>query len=139
MRNARINGEARTALEARKKSGWVTPGRPQSFRHQHRPVEIAAQDEGEWDRTAKEEAERFVAKWSTAEKARAGLRHAVVYPKVTERTKDRLAQSKPVRTISLAIVGYPQVARTCTLRAFGLQLSCPLSLVLRLFCFVLCS
>ena len=80
-----------------------------------------------------------MAKWSTAEKARAGLRHAVVYPNVTERTKDRLAQSKPVRAVSLAIIDYLQVARTCNLRAFGLQLSCRLSLVLRLFCFVSCS
>ena len=30
----------------------------------------------------------------------------------------------------------PQVARTCILRAFGLQMSCRISLVLRLFCFV---
>ena len=33
----------------------------------------AAQDEGEWRKTA----ERFMAKWIAAEKVRAGLRHAV--------------------------------------------------------------
>ena len=80
-----------------------------------------------------------MAKWIAAEKARAGLRHAVVCLNVTGKIKNRIAQSKPVRASLLAIVDYPQVARTCTLRAFGLQMSCRLSLVLRLFCFVPCS
>ena len=39
-------------------------------------------------------AERFKAKCIAAEKARTGLRHAVVYPDVTGRTKERIAQSK---------------------------------------------
>ena len=39
----------------------------------------AAQDEeGEWLKTAEQEAERFMVKWIAAEKARAGLRHGVV-------------------------------------------------------------
>ena len=71
-----------------------------------------------------------MAKWSAAERARAGLRHAVVCPNVTGRTKERIAQSKRVRAGSLAIVDYPQVARTCILRASGLQMPCRLSLVL---------
>ena len=54
---------------------------------------IAAQDEGEWRRTAEQEAEHFVAKWIVAEKAKAGLRHAVVCWNVTGRTKERIAQS----------------------------------------------
>ena len=45
-----------------------------------------------------------MAKWITTEKVRAGLRHAVVCPNVTGRTKERIAQSKCVRTGSLAIV-----------------------------------
>ena len=45
-----------------------------------------------------------MAKWITAEKVRAGLRHAVVYPNMTERTKERIAQSKRARTGSLVIV-----------------------------------
>ena len=49
----------------------------------------AAQDEGEWRRTA----EHFMAKWIAAEEARAGLRHAVVCPNVTGRTKERIAQA----------------------------------------------
>ena len=32
-----------------------------------------------------------MAKWIAAEKARAGLRHAVVCPNVTGRTKERIA------------------------------------------------
>ena len=38
----------------------------------------AAQDEGKWRRTAEQGAEHFMAKWIAAEKARAGLRHAVI-------------------------------------------------------------
>ena len=49
----------------------------------------AAQNEGEWRRTAEQGAECFMTKWITAEKARAGLRCAVVCPNVTGRTNDR--------------------------------------------------
>ena len=69
-----------------------------------------------WRRTAEQGAERFMAKWITAEKARAGLRHAVVCPNVTGRTKGR-TQSKRARVVSLAIVDLPQVAQTGILRA----------------------
>ena len=64
----------------------------------------AAQDEGEWRRTAKQGAEHFMAKWIVAEKAKAGLRHAVACPNVTGRTKKRIAQSKRARAGSLALV-----------------------------------
>ena len=60
----------------------------------------AAQDEGEWRRTA----EHFMAKWIATEKAKAGLRHAVVCPNVTGRTKKRIAQSKRARAGSLPLV-----------------------------------
>ena len=83
----------------------------------------AAQDEGEWRRTAEQGAERSMAKWMVAEKAKAGSRHAVVCPNVTGRTKERIAQSKRARAGSLALIDWPQVARTCILRAFGLQMS----------------
>ena len=43
-------------------------------------------------------------KLTAAEKASAGLRHAVVCPNVTRRTKEMIAQSKRVRTGSFAIV-----------------------------------
>ena len=64
----------------------------------------AAQDEGEWRRTAEQGAEHFMAKWIATEKANAGLRHAVVCPNVTRRTKERIAQSKRARGGSLALV-----------------------------------
>ena len=48
----------------------------------------ATQDEGEWRKTAEQGAARFMADWIiTAEKARAGLRHAVVCLNTTGRTK----------------------------------------------------
>ena len=64
----------------------------------------AAQDEGEWRRTAEQGAEHFMAKWIAAEKNKAGLRHAVVCPNVTGRTKERIAQSKRACAGSLALV-----------------------------------
>ena len=39
-----------------------------------------------------------------AQKARAGLRHAVVCPNVTGRTEERIAQRKLARAGSLAVV-----------------------------------
>ena len=45
-----------------------------------------------------------MAKWIAEEKARAGLRHAVVCPNVTGRTNERIAQSKRARAGSLAII-----------------------------------
>ena len=80
----------------------------------------AAQDEGngaERHGTFYGENDRVV------EKAKAGLRHAVVGPNATERTKARISQSKRARAGSLAHVDQLQVARTCILRAFGLQMS----------------
>ena len=64
----------------------------------------AAQDEGEWRRTAEQGAEHFMAKSIVAEKAKTGLRHAVVCPNVTGRIKERIAQSKRARAGSLALV-----------------------------------
>ena len=63
----------------------------------------AAQDEGEWRRTAEQEAGHFMAEWIVAEKTKAGLRHAGVCPNVTGRTKKRIAQSKRARAGSLAL------------------------------------
>ena len=53
----------------------------------------AAQDEGEWRRTAEQGAEHFMAEWIVAGKIKAELRHAVVCPNVTGRTKKRIAES----------------------------------------------
>ena len=66
----------------------------------------AAQDEGEWRWTAEQGAEGFMAKWIAAEKARAGLRHAVVVvcPNVTGRANEMIAQNERARAGSLAIV-----------------------------------
>ena len=64
----------------------------------------AAQDEREWRRTAKQGAEDLMAKWMDAEKARAGLRHAVVCPNVRGRTKEKMVQSKRTRAGSLSLV-----------------------------------
>ena len=63
----------------------------------------AAQDDGGWRRTAEQGGEYFMAKWITAEKARAGLRHAVICPNVTGKIKERIAQSKRACAGSLAI------------------------------------
>ena len=70
----------------------------------------AAQDEGEWRKTA----EHFMAKWIAAEEASAGLRHAVVCPNVTGRTKERIAGSKQTCGGSRALVDQPQFADVTT-------------------------
>ena len=44
-----------------------------------------------------------------------------------------VAQSKRARAGSLALVDKPQVARTCFLWPFGLQMPCCLSLMFRYF------
>ena len=85
-----------------KRVDGVFPGRPQSFRHQRRPANDCSPGRGEWRRRA----EHFMAKWITAEEARAGLRHAVVCPNVTGRTKERIGQSKRARAGSLALDYY---------------------------------
>ena len=74
----------------------------------------AAQGEGEWRNIAEQGAERFMAKWIAAEKARTGLRHAllvvvlIVCPNMTTgRIKARIAQDSPKQASSfgsLAIV-----------------------------------
>ena len=43
-------------------------------------------------------------KWIAAEKTKAGLRHAVVCPNVTGRTKERIAQSERARADTPALV-----------------------------------
>ena len=64
----------------------------------------ADQYEGEWRRTAEQGAQHFMAKWIVAEKNKAGLRHGVVCPNVTGRTKGGVAQSKRARAGLLALV-----------------------------------
>ena len=80
---------------AGKRVDGVTPGLPQVFRYQRRDQwTIATEDEGGWCKTAEQGAERFMAKWIAAEKARTGRRHAVVCPNMTGRTnKKRIASS----------------------------------------------
>ena len=106
MRDVRRNGGGRGLLcgGPGKIVDGVFPGRSQSSWHQRRPVETAAQDEGEWRRTAEQGAEHFMAKWTVAEKTKAGLRYAVVCPNVTGMPKKRIAQSKRARAGSLALV-----------------------------------
>ena len=51
----------------------------------------AAQDEGEWCKTAEQGVKRFMTKWIAAKKARAVLRHVIGCPNVTGRVKERIA------------------------------------------------
>ena len=80
-------------------------GRPQSFRRQRRPVDDCSPGRGgEWRRTVEQGAEHFMVKWIAAEKTWAGLRHAVVCPNVTGKTKESIVQSNRARAGSLALV-----------------------------------
>ena len=64
----------------------------------------AAQDEGEWRRTAEQRVGHSMAKWIAAAKVRVELRQSVVYPNVTGRDKERIARSKRTLAGSLALV-----------------------------------
>ena len=64
----------------------------------------AAQDEGKCRRTTEQGAEHFMAKRIATAKAKAGLRHAMVCPNVTGRTKKRISQSTGVCAGSLRLV-----------------------------------
>ena len=87
---------------ARKKSGWgvfwtiseISASTPTSGQLQPRTR----------GNDAEQGAEHFMAKWIVDEKNKAGLRHAVVCPDVTGRTKKRIVQSKRARAGSLAFV-----------------------------------
>ena len=94
-----------TTACSRKRVDGVFPGQPQIFGINADQWTTTAQERGEWLRTAEQGAEHFMAEWIAAAKARAGLRHAVVCPNVTGKTKARIAQSKRARAGSLAIVG----------------------------------
>ena len=105
MRDVRRNGGRRGLCGGPgKRVDGVFPGRLQSFRHQRRPVDDCTPGQGGMAQNGRTRAEYFIAKWIAAEKARAGLRHAVVYPNVMGRTKERIAQSKRARAGSLALV-----------------------------------
>ena len=81
----------------------VFPGR-RAFHINADQWTTATKEEGEWRRTADQGAEHFMAKWIAAEKAKAGLRHAVVCPNVTGWTLERKIQSKQARSGLPALV-----------------------------------
>ena len=91
---------------AREKSGWVGCFLDdlRSFGINADQWTTAAQDERELRRTTKQGSEHFMAKLIAEEKVKAGLRHAVVCPNVTGRTKKRISQSKRARAGSLTLV-----------------------------------
>ena len=87
-----------------KRVDGVFPGRPQAFGINADQWTTGTQDEGGWRRPAEQGAEHFMVDWIAEEKAKARLRHAVVCPNVTGRTKERIAQIKRARAGSLALV-----------------------------------
>ena len=103
MRDVRRNGGGAGCRPGKRVDG-VFPGRPQSCRHQRRPVDDCSPGRGGMAQNGRTRPEHFMAKLIVGEKAEAGLRHAVVCPNVTGRTKERIAQSKRARAGSLALV-----------------------------------
>ena len=86
----------------------VFPGRPQNFRYQCRPVDDCSPGRGGMAQNGRTRGGTFRGKMDRwlQKKPKAELRHAVVCPNVTERTNERIAQSKRARTGSLALVDY---------------------------------
>ena len=89
---------------AGKRVDGVFPGRPQSVRHQRRPVEDCSPGQGEMAQNGRTRGRTFHGKIDRCRKNKARPRHAVVCPNVTGRTKERIAQSKRARAGSLALV-----------------------------------
>ena len=87
-----------------KRVDGVFPGRPQSFRHQRRPVNDCSPGRGRMAQNGRTRGGTFHGKMDRCSKTKAGLRHAVVCPNVTGRTKERIAQSKRARAGSLALL-----------------------------------
>ena len=75
-----------------------------SFRHQRRPVDDCSPERGGIAQNGRTRGGTFHGKMDRCTKTKAGLRHAVVCPNVTGRTKERIAQSKRARAGSLALV-----------------------------------
>ena len=90
----------------------------------------ATQDEREWRKTIEQGAARSMAKWIAAEKARAGLRHAVVCPNVTGGTTERIAKGSGLVLIRSSKL----ISHKCILRADAVLSFSGATFVL--FCFV---
>ena len=129
MRDVRRNGGGRGLCGGPgKRVDGVFPGRPQSFRHQRRPVDDCSPGRGGMAQNGRTRGGIFHGKMDCFRKNQG-------WSGMPERDgKDKgedIAQSKRARAGLLALVDRPQVARTCILRAFSLQMSSRLSLVLR--------
>ena len=105
MRNVRRNGGGRGLCRGPgKRVDGRFSGRSQSFRHQRRPVDDCSPGRGGMAQNGRTRGGTSYRKMDRRRKTKAGLRHAVVCPDVTGRTKERIAQSKRARASSLALV-----------------------------------
>ena len=87
-----------------KRVDGVFSGRPQSFRHQRRPVNDCSLGRGWMAQNARTRGGTFNGEMNRCRGNKGWLRHAVVCPHVTGRTKEGTAQSKRARAGSLALV-----------------------------------
>ena len=84
--------------------GCVLDDLTQSFRHHRRPVtDDCSPGRGGMAQNSRTRGGTFHGKMNRCRKPKAALRHAVVCPNVTGRTKERIAQSKRARAGSLAL------------------------------------
>ena len=105
MRDVWRNGGGRGLCRGPEKiMDGVFPGRPQSFRHQRRPVDDRSPGRGGVAQNGRTRGGTVHGKMDRCRKKKAGLRHAVVCPNVTGRIKERIAQSKQARAGSLVLV-----------------------------------
>ena len=105
MRYVRRNGGGRGLCGGpEKRVDGVFRGRPQSFWHQRRPVDDCSPGRGGMAQNGRTRGGTFHGKMGRCKKNKAGLRHAVVCPNVTGRTKERIARSKRARARSHALV-----------------------------------
>ena len=87
-----------------KRVNRVFPGRPQSFRHQRRPVDDCSPERGGMAQDGGTRGGTFHGEMDRCRESQGWTRHAIVCPNVTGKTKERIAQSKRARAGSLAII-----------------------------------
>ena len=131
---------ARAVWGPGKRVDGVFPGRSQSFRHQRRPVDDCSPGRRGMAQNGRTRGGTFHGEMDRCRETQGWTTACSGMPDRDGKNQedDIIAQSKRDRAGSLALVNQPQVARTCILRAFGLQMPWRFfsGVTFVLFCFV---
>ena len=105
VRDVRRNGGGRGLCGGPgKRVDGVFPGRPQTFRHQRRPVDDCSPGRGGMAQNGGKGGATFHDEMCRCRESQGWTTACTVCPHVTGRTKERIVQSKRARAGSLALV-----------------------------------